>query len=596
MAGNNKYLLNRDGRYFARIVIPKDLRSFLDNKTELRAPLGADRRTAQARLHTAVAELQARIAIAERRKALANGEAITPGRYPLPVDKIALRNYNERLAFDDELRNSGPRYSSVMIDDLHVALLRDGIAGKALASVNIRSATDDPAGYLSNALASDKARSHIDGMADAFASKLAKMLASMPDDLKGSVTINSGYRSVERQQQLWLDALKKYGSPEAARKWVAPPGNSQHNKGNGADLGYSSDRARQWAHQNAGSFGLSFPLANENWHIEDADARSGQIAAEIDRLTEAATRQADAYSQITAGAREYTQAQQGERQALTMSAQKAAAFRYEQELLAEAQRAGIQLSPQQRQEIAQLAQGMVQATTATEGLREKQEAMAEAGRFFGTTITDALTGLITGTMTWQQALQSVLQSLVKVALQAALLGEGPLAGLFGGGGSSGGGGGGFGGLLGSLLGGLFGFESGGYTGDGNKGEPAGVVHRGEFVMSKKAVERIGLGNLDAMHRGALRGGYEAGGFAGTAPAIRRPDLLPANGNAAPSSSQQISISAPVTVNASGGTPEQNADLAKHVSREIEATMRGVVISELQQQMRPGNLLSAGRGR
>lgn len=130
MAGNNKYLLNRDGRYFARIVIPKELRPFLDNKTELRAPLGADRRTAQARLHTAVAELQARIAVAERRKALANGEAITPGRYPLPVDQIALRNYNALLAFDEEIRNAGSPLVGVGVDDVHVGLLRDGIAGK----------------------------------------------------------------------------------------------------------------------------------------------------------------------------------------------------------------------------------------------------------------------------------------------------------------------------------------------------------------------------------------------------------------------------------------------------------------------------------
>lgn len=61
MAGNPKYLLNRDGRYFARVVIPKDLRQFLENKTELR--------TALAGLHTAVAGLQAQIAVAERRVA-----------------------------------------------------------------------------------------------------------------------------------------------------------------------------------------------------------------------------------------------------------------------------------------------------------------------------------------------------------------------------------------------------------------------------------------------------------------------------------------------------------------------------------------------
>ncbi|MBB3566072.1 site-specific integrase [Rhizobium sp. BK491] len=129
MVAKVKNLLNRDGRYFSRLVIPKELRPFLDNKTELREPLGADRRTAIARHATALAGLQAKIAVAERKAQIAKGEPITPGRYPLPVDQIALRNYNERLAFDDLLRNSGPQWASASIDDLHVALLRDGIAG-----------------------------------------------------------------------------------------------------------------------------------------------------------------------------------------------------------------------------------------------------------------------------------------------------------------------------------------------------------------------------------------------------------------------------------------------------------------------------------
>ncbi|CDM57630.1 MULTISPECIES: site-specific integrase [Rhizobium] len=130
MAGKVKNLLNRDGRYFSRIVVPRELRPFLDNKTELREALGPDRRAALARHATALAGLQAQIAVAERKAKIARGERITPGRYPLPVDQIALRNYNERLSFDDLLRNSGPRWTSVGIDDLHVALLRDGIAGK----------------------------------------------------------------------------------------------------------------------------------------------------------------------------------------------------------------------------------------------------------------------------------------------------------------------------------------------------------------------------------------------------------------------------------------------------------------------------------
>lgn len=463
--------------------------------------------------------------------------------------------------------------------------LANEMRGKALASVNLKSATDDPASYLSTILGSGKSASHITGMQADFQKRLATMIASMPKELQGSVTINSGFRSVERQQELWLQALKKYGSPEAARKWVAPPGNSQHNKGNAADLGYGSDAARQWVHQNAGNYGLSFPMKHENWHIEDASARSKETTAEIDRLTQAAKRQSDAYSGITAGAREYTQAQGTEQQALRMTEQAASALRYEQQMLAEAQRAGIALSPQQRSEIAQLAAGMAAAETSTEALRLMQEQLSEAGNFFGSQMVDALSGIITGTTTWQQALQGILQSLVKVGLQAALLGTGPLAGLFGGSGGSSSGG--MGGILGGLLGSLFGFESGGYTGDGGKSEPAGVVHRGEFVISKRAVERLGVQNLDRMHREALKG-FESGGYVAETPTLS----TGLSGGFSVTPSQAISISAPITVNGSAGTPAQNDDLAKKMAKEIEATMRGVVADEMTRQTRPGNFANS----
>lgn len=56
------------------------------------------------------------------------------------------------------------------------------------------------------------------------------------------------------------------------------------------------------------------------------------------------------------------------------------------------------------------------------------------------------------------------------------------------------------------------FETGGYTGNGGTGDVAGVVHGREFVFSAPAVERVGLGNLQAMHDSAVGGG--GGGAAG----------------------------------------------------------------------------------
>ena len=43
-----------------------------------------------------------------------------------------------------------------------------------------------------------------------------------------------------------------------------------------------------------------------------------------------------------------------------------------------------------------------------------------------------------------------------------------------------------------------GFASGGYTGDGGKYQPAGVVHRGEYVMPSEAVSRLGVSALDQL--------------------------------------------------------------------------------------------------
>lgn len=73
------------------------------------------------------------------------------------------------------------------------------------------------------------------------------------------------------------------------------------------------------------------------------------------------------------------------------------------------------------------------------------------------------------------------------------------------GGASGGGdaGGGPGGL----------FAYGGYTGHGGKFEPKGVVHGGEFVFTKEATAKLGIGNLYRLMNSTR--GYASGGFVGS---------------------------------------------------------------------------------
>ncbi len=55
------------------------------------------------------------------------------------------------------------------------------------------------------------------------------------------------------------------------------------------------------------------------------------------------------------------------------------------------------------------------------------------------------------------------------------------------------------------------FSEGGYTGPGGVFDPAGIVHRGEYVFSQASVKRIGLPVLEAMHNGSNSGGGSNGG-------------------------------------------------------------------------------------
>ena len=63
------------------------------------------------------------------------------------------------------------------------------------------------------------------------------------------------------------------------------------------------------------------------------------------------------------------------------------------------------------------------------------------------------------------------------------------------------------------------YASGGFTGRGGKYDPAGVVHKGEFVIPKQMVNQsTGLPYADAM--GRIIQGYAGGGFVSAAPTVK----------------------------------------------------------------------------
>lgn len=122
------------------------------------------------------------------------------------------------------------------------------------------------------------------------------------------------------------------------------------------------------------------------------------------------------------------------------------------------------------------------------------------------------------------------------------------------------------------------YDVGGFTGHGGKYEPAGIVHKGEFVFTQEATKRIGVDNLYRQMRG-----YATGGYVGNASS-------PANTRAFAGGG--ISVYAPVTfVNGSG---EGESDSSEADNKKMEKSLRMVVersVTEgIKVALRPGGLI------
>lgn len=244
--------------------------------------------------------------------------------------------------------------------------------------------------------------------------------------------------------------------------------------------------------------------------------------------------------------------------------------RVKTDLLVAAQRAGHALTPGLTAGIDRLAQAYVEAGDKAQKAADDLKALEDRGKRGADAIGDVFGNVLTGAQSAEEAVAGLLLEIAKIQFQKSL------TGMFGGTGAAG------------FLGGLLGYASGGYTGDGGKYEPAGVVHRGEYVFSKETVQRLGAANLDSLHQSARRG-YASGGLVGDAGKIAQATSA-RSVDSERASAPQITISAPVTVNASGGTPEANADLAAQVAKQSEAMFRALVQNEIVKQMRPGGML------
>lgn len=215
--------------------------------------------------------------------------------------------------------------------------------------------------------------------------------------------------------------------------------------------------------------------------------------------------------------------------------------------------------------------------------------------------TNSLTGLLTGTQSFRESIsnlfaslaQSVIKSLIEMTAQA-LLTKTVLSSFmsFGGAavGAAGAAGAGAAASAGST--GAMGmstsfqaYDGGGFTGTGGKYDPAGVVHKGEFVFTKEATERIGVENLYGMMRG-----YASGGLVDTP--TERPAALPGSGRTG--GNTIIQVDAPVTIMQESGAGDASATGTSAAASQLKSIVQQTITDRLKKEISPGGILYSGR--
>ncbi|RWB95532.1 MAG: hypothetical protein EOQ56_27665 [Mesorhizobium sp.] len=246
---------------------------------------------------------------------------------------------------------------------------------------------------------------------------------------------------------------------------------------------------------------------------------------------------------------------------------------------AEARKAAIRA--QYAREMSPMA-GMLQEWGDLQGNLAKQSVS------WMNSLADGLTGLITGTGDLKSAVDGILKDVINMGIKyimSQMMGaKGQGASKLGSAVSKGGGSEKLGGGLKKLF---------------------GVAHTGAMVGATTMARAVSPGvfkGAKTYHAGGTVGGRRL--QPGEVPIIARkgegvytPEQLAEGYRRSQSAStQQFNMPVSVTVNATGGTPEDNADLARQTARETKEAMRAVVVEELINQTRPGGIMAAGSRR
>jgi len=219
---------------------------------------------------------------------LAQDDPLAAEKYMMDhADQMTGANqYELKAALETEINNA----KSIQETEAILGLGRQEAAGPAPRIAGETGPTNTRAA-LYDRLVTKGRTEDVDGLEESFAVNLGAMFQDAPPGMREGLGILSGARSNERQAVLYAEAVRKYGSEAAARKWVAPPGKSNHNGGQAVDISYNGRSLKHapqevidWVHSNAGKYGMHFPMDWENWHIEPNGSRGGAVEATTNQV------------------------------------------------------------------------------------------------------------------------------------------------------------------------------------------------------------------------------------------------------------------------------------------------------------------------
>lgn len=208
---------------------------------------------------------------------------------------------------------------------------------------------------------------------------------------------------------------------------------------------------------------------------------------------------------------------------------------------------------------------------ASQALQDYADQAANVAGQVGNAFTKAFQGMedaivnfaMTGKLSFSDMAKSIIADLIRIQARQAIVG---MAGSL------------FGGVFGGMFGGMSAdraavYSSGGYTGDGGKYEPAGIVHKGEYVINAAATKRLGLGYLNSLN------GYANGGLVG--------------GGALPTVAGGGDVHISVTVEAGGQVQSQASGINESAMNQLGKLIGVAVKEQIVKEKRPGGILYAG---